>query len=85
VIKLDIINQVVERTGISRTKAEMAVDSVFEAMKASNQGRQESGETLALARKSPSLRAKRFASSRAKICNPSNLFHPVQDSGLLIC
>jgi len=34
VIKLDIINQVVDRTGISRTKAEMAVDSVFEAMKA---------------------------------------------------
>jgi len=34
VIKLDIINQVVERTGISRTKAELAVDSVFEAMKA---------------------------------------------------
>ena len=33
-IKLDIINQVVERTGISRTKADMAVDSVFEAMKA---------------------------------------------------
>lgn len=33
-IKLDIINQVVERTGISRTKAELAVDSVFEAMKA---------------------------------------------------
>ena len=33
-IKLDIINQVVERTGIPRTKAETAVDSVFEAMKA---------------------------------------------------
>lgn len=33
-IKLDIINQVVERTGIARTKAEMAVDSVFDAMKA---------------------------------------------------
>jgi DNA-binding protein HU-beta len=33
VIKLDIINQVVERTGVSRTKAELAVDSVFEAMK----------------------------------------------------
>jgi DNA-binding protein HU-beta len=33
VIKLDIINQVVERTGIPRTKAETAVDSVFEAMK----------------------------------------------------
>ncbi len=36
-IKLDIINQVVERTGISRTKAEMAVDSVFDAMKAALQ------------------------------------------------
>jgi DNA-binding protein HU-beta len=33
VIKLDIINQVVERTGIPRTKAEMAVDCVFNAMK----------------------------------------------------
>ncbi|MSO24291.1 MAG: integration host factor subunit beta [Acidobacteria bacterium] len=32
-IKLDIINHVVARTGISRTKAETAVDSVFEAMK----------------------------------------------------
>lgn len=32
-IKLDIINQVVERTGIPRTKAEMAVDCVFNAMK----------------------------------------------------
>jgi len=37
VIKLDIINQVVDRTGIPRTKAEMAVDSVFEAMKAALQ------------------------------------------------
>jgi DNA-binding protein HU-beta len=37
VIKLDIINQVVERTGIARTKAEMAVDSVFDAMKAALQ------------------------------------------------
>ena len=36
-IKLDIINQVVERTGIPRTKAEMAVDSVFDAMKAALQ------------------------------------------------
>lgn len=36
-IKLDIINQVVDRTGISRTKAEMAVDSVFDAMKAALQ------------------------------------------------
>jgi len=37
VIKLDIINQVVDRTGISRTKAEVAVDSVFNAMKNSLQ------------------------------------------------
>lgn len=36
-IKLDIINQVVDRTGISRTKAEMAVDSVFNAMKSALQ------------------------------------------------
>ena len=32
-IKLDIINHVVDQTGITRTKAEMAVDSVFNAMK----------------------------------------------------
>ncbi len=32
-IKLDIINHVVERTGIPRTKAEAAVDAVFNAMK----------------------------------------------------
>jgi DNA-binding protein HU-beta len=32
-IKLDIVNAVVERTGISRTKAEQAVETVFEAMK----------------------------------------------------
>jgi DNA-binding protein HU-beta len=33
VIKLDIINHVVDRTGIPRTKAEAAVDAVFNAMK----------------------------------------------------
>jgi DNA-binding protein HU-beta len=33
VIKLDIVNRVVERTGVSRTKAELAVETVFEAMK----------------------------------------------------
>jgi len=33
VIKLDIINHVVERTGIPRSKAEAAVDAVFNAMK----------------------------------------------------
>jgi len=33
VIKLDIINEVVHRTGITKTKAEMAVETVFESMK----------------------------------------------------
>jgi len=33
VIKLDIVNRVVERTGVSRTKAELAVETIFEAMK----------------------------------------------------
>lgn len=32
-IKLDIINEVVNRTGISKTKAEMAVETVVESMK----------------------------------------------------
>ncbi len=32
-IKLDIVNSVVNRTGVSRTKAEQAVETVFEAMK----------------------------------------------------
>jgi DNA-binding protein HU-beta len=33
VIKLDIINKVVDRTGITKTKAEMAVETIFESMK----------------------------------------------------
>jgi DNA-binding protein HU-beta len=33
VIKLDIVNAVVSKTGVSRTKAEQAVETVFEAMK----------------------------------------------------
>jgi DNA-binding protein HU-beta len=33
VIKLDIINEVVNRTGLTKTKAEMAVETIFEAMK----------------------------------------------------
>jgi DNA-binding protein HU-beta len=33
VIKLDIITEVVTRTGITKTKAELAVETVFEAMK----------------------------------------------------
>ena len=32
-IKLDIITGVVTRTGITKTKAELAVETVFEAMK----------------------------------------------------
>src|SRR5881296_2950171 len=34
-IKLDIINEVVAKTGITKTKAEMAVETVFESMKKS--------------------------------------------------
>jgi len=33
VIKLDIINEVVTKTGITKTKAELAVETVFEGMK----------------------------------------------------
>lgn len=33
VIKLDIINEVVNRTGVTKTKAERAVEIVFETMK----------------------------------------------------
>jgi DNA-binding protein HU-beta len=33
VIKQDLIQRIVERTGLPRTKAEAAVDAVFEAMK----------------------------------------------------
>ena len=33
VIKLDIVNAVVSRTGVTRTKAEQAVETVFAALK----------------------------------------------------
>jgi DNA-binding protein HU-beta len=33
VIKLDIVNAVVNKTGVTRTKAEQAVETVFDAMK----------------------------------------------------
>jgi DNA-binding protein HU-beta len=33
VIKLDIVNEVVNRTGVTKTKAEVAVETVFDAMK----------------------------------------------------
>ncbi len=32
-IKLDIVNAVVNKTGVTRTKAELAVETVFNAMK----------------------------------------------------
>ena len=32
-IKLDIVNEVVNRTGITKTRAEVAVDTVFNAMR----------------------------------------------------
>ena len=32
-IKLDIVNEVVNRTGVSKSRAELAVETVFEAMK----------------------------------------------------
>ena len=32
-IKLDIISEVVNRTGLTKTKAEVAVETVFESMK----------------------------------------------------
>ena len=34
-IKLDIINEVVAKTGITKTKAELPVETVFESMKKS--------------------------------------------------
>ena len=34
-IKLDIINEVVNKTGITKTKAELAADTVFESMRRS--------------------------------------------------
>ncbi len=33
VIKVDLVNQIVNRTGVSKTKAEQAVDTIFNSMK----------------------------------------------------
>jgi DNA-binding protein HU-beta len=33
VIKVDLVNQIVARTGVSKTKAEQAVDTIFASMK----------------------------------------------------
>ncbi len=43
-IKHDIVTQVVNRTGLSKTKAEIAVETVFETMK----GAMERGERIEL-------------------------------------
>ncbi len=32
-IKVDLVNQIVARTGVSKTKAEQAVDTIFGSMK----------------------------------------------------
>ena len=32
-IKVDLVNQIVARTGVSKTKAEQAVDTIFASMK----------------------------------------------------
>ena len=32
-IKVDLVNQIVARTGVSKTKAEEAVDTIFDSMK----------------------------------------------------
>ena len=32
-IKVDLVNQIVARTGVSKTKAEQAVDTIFSSMK----------------------------------------------------
>ncbi len=43
-IKYDIVNAVVNRTGLSKTKSEMAVETVFETMKRA----MENGERIEL-------------------------------------
>ena len=37
-IKFDIVNEVVNRAGVSKSKAELAVETVFEAMKRALEG-----------------------------------------------
>ena len=32
-IKVDLVNQIVARTGVAKTKAEQAVDTIFDSMK----------------------------------------------------
>ena len=76
-IKLDLVNQIVERTGVSKTKAEQAVDTVFncmkDALKANDRielrGFGVSAEIPAQVPRLTSRREKPYASSRAKTCS----------------
>ena len=78
-IKLDIINEVVGKTGITKTKAELAVETVFESMKkalaAGNRIELRGFGVLAaipaLGRKFPFLQDAPYVSSRAKNCSLS--------------
>jgi hypothetical protein len=74
-IKQDIIHQVIAKTGLPRNKAEAAVDTVFESLKKAlasgdrsmfARARRELAAIQEPVRKSPSLRARLFASSRAR-------------------
>ena len=71
-IKLDIINEVVNKTGITKTKAEMAVETVFESMKKSlGQGR--SHRTARVRRVQRAAREDRH---RAQPAHGRRSFHP---------
>ena len=68
-IKLDIVNAVVTSTNISRTKAEQAVETVFESLKnALGRGQRASAGTREQGKKSIFRREKRCGSSPAKNC-----------------
>jgi len=53
VIKLDIINEVVAKTGITKTKAELAVETVFESMKKALANREETLKVVSEVLKAP--------------------------------
>ena len=75
-IKLDIINHVVDQTGITRPKAEMAVDSVFNAMKNALRFHREKlrlVETLGLGRKFLFRQEKQFGLSQVKVYRQCSL------------
>jgi nucleoid DNA-binding protein len=77
VIKLDIVNAIVQKTNITRTKAEQAVETVFEAMK-NALGR---GERIELRRfgapdsRLASRPARQCASSQARNCKHCQRLH----------